>query len=360
MLESLKNFIKRPKPKLPNDLKSNETKQINPTPEIILLDQTTKPTLTIIEMTSNSIKVIPSGGDGTGKYEIGKSTDASLSNIKWNTDIKKNEDASFTLNNLEADTKYWLRVEKVTDGVYLKSRIGTVEAQTPPLIKEKVIKEFQTEVILSAITGKISNTNLHELYELHRFVFNDQSINTAEAIDARWDLLREHIFKLYPQLDGATYDANLETSHEAWNKAYEIIHGNLLPICQIFETLDKHPEKQLLYYNSYKRSLRHWNGAPIVHFSFTDVKTGEKITLAECFNNKEVSEYLGGPCYKEIEAAIKDFDILWQIENEQIDPLVQTLEEVQTEYQRLLTEGTHSSKINEAMMELFKVQNKRL
>lgn len=117
-------------------------------------------------------------------------------------------------------------------------------------------------------------------------------------------------------------------------------------------------ERKLLYYDRFQRMPRHYNGEPIFHFIFKDVKTSEDITLGACYFSQEISEALGGQYYSEITDAENDFDILWSLSDERISPVADTFEEVQVEYQRMLSEGVSQEKINSAMITLFQSKSK--
>ncbi len=117
-------------------------------------------------------------------------------------------------------------------------------------------------------------------------------------------------------------------------------------------------ERKLLYYDHFKRMPRHYNGEPIFHFIFKDVKTGEDTILGACYFNQEVSEILGGYYYNEITEAENDFDILWNVSNERISPIDDAFEDVQAEYQRMLNEGVSQEEINSAIMTLFQNKSK--
>ena len=121
--------------------------------------------------------------------------------------------------------------------------------------------------------------------------------------------------------------------------------------------MEKVPERKLLYYDRFQRMPKHYNGAPIFHFMCKDVKTGEDFTLGSCYFADEVSSVVGGHYYVDITEAIRDFDILWNLSDERISPVADTFDEVQAEYQRMLSEGVTSEEINSEMMTLFKEKN---
>jgi hypothetical protein len=82
---------------------------------------------------------------------------------------------------------------------------------------------------------------------------------------------------------------------------------------------------------------KHYNGHQIVHYTFFDVKSGDKVTLGECVKNEAVGELLGGYYYADITQATENNDIIWQITSDKIKVPTKTLEEVQSAYQRGLT-----------------------
>lgn len=125
--------------------------------------------------------------------------------------------------------------------------------------------------------------------------------------------------------------------------------------------MDQKAERKLLYYDRFQRMPRHCNGEPIFHFMCKDVKTGVDFILGSCFFADEASSVLGGHYYSDITEATHDFDILWNLSDERISPVADTFEEVQAEYQRMLSEGVTLEEINVAMMTLFheKKQSKK-
>ena len=46
--------------------------------------------------------------------------------------------------------------------------------------------------------------------------------------------------------------------------------------------MEQNKERKLLYYDCFKRMLKHYNGVPIFHFMFKDVKTGRDVILGSC------------------------------------------------------------------------------
>lgn len=117
-------------------------------------------------------------------------------------------------------------------------------------------------------------------------------------------------------------------------------------------------ERKLLYYDRFQKMPRNYEGVPIFHFMCKDVKTGEDVILGTCFFSQEVSELLGEHYYREITDAVNDFDILWNLSNEGISPVAATFEEVQAEYQRMLSEGVSQEEINSAIIMSFQKKSK--
>lgn len=112
-------------------------------------------------------------------------------------------------------------------------------------------------------------------------------------------------------------------------------------------------ERKLLYYDRFQRMPRHYDGAPIFHFLFKDVKTGEDVTIGSCFFAEEASDILGGVYYEDIVEAEKDYDILWNLSDDRIRPVVETFEEVENEYQRMLKDGVSEKEVNSEMIKFF-------
>ena len=223
-----------------------------------------------------------------------------------------------------------------------------------------MVRNFKTSVILAAITGKISSDDVNELYELHRFVFNYETFPSVEQINTCWDEMKEHIFKLYPQLDGATYNPQLETSTEAWQQSQKILHGSELPVCRIGETLSDVPQtkKRLLYYNLCRLYDESWQGYPVRQFEFIDIMTGGVVILGECYLNEGIARIMGGIYYKDIAEAAKDYDVLWLLSDEKICRVAETVEGPQAEYRRMINEGVTPEQVNQAMLVLFNVAKK--
>lgn len=113
-------------------------------------------------------------------------------------------------------------------------------------------------------------------------------------------------------------------------------------------------ERKLLYYDRFQRMPRHYDGAPIFHFLFKDVKTGEDVTIGSCFFAEEASNFLGGVYYDDIIEAEKDYDILWNLSDDRIRPAAETFEEVQAEYQKMLKNGISEKEVNSEMIKYYK------
>ena len=132
---------------------------------------------------------------------------------------------------------------------------------------------------------------------------------------------------------------------------------NLKEIIQKTENKVDVVEKPLLNYQGTKNTTWSWYESPIYIYKFIDVKTGKHFTFWECLYAKEAAEAFRAPFYENITHATADFDILWKISEKQISPVAPT-SEVQAEYQRMVNEGVEPDKINDAMMELYKVKAK--
>lgn len=116
--------------------------------------------------------------------------------------------------------------------------------------------------------------------------------------------------------------------------------------------------KQLLYYDSYQKMQKHYRGAPIYHFSFKDIRTGDKVTLGACYYSNEIANCLGEHYYEDITDAENDFDILWNLSDEKISGIKETFEEVQLEFQRMLKKGVYKEDINSTMLKYYKPKAK--
>ena len=117
-------------------------------------------------------------------------------------------------------------------------------------------------------------------------------------------------------------------------------------------------ERQLLYYDSYVKTNAEFYGCPIAHFNFKNVKTGENVILGSCFFHKEISKIFPILYYRSILDAKNDFDIIWKISDNTINPVSNTLEELQSEYRRMLIEGVSPIEINGVMVEQYSKKQK--
>ena len=116
--------------------------------------------------------------------------------------------------------------------------------------------------------------------------------------------------------------------------------------------------KELLSYESYSVKNRHFNGIPIVEFTFKNVRDESKVRLFQGTETVRLDD--GTYIYENILEATNDFDILWRIEtnehgNEILKPPADSYHFVESEFYRLLSDGVNDSEINEAMMNSFKV-----
>ncbi len=116
-------------------------------------------------------------------------------------------------------------------------------------------------------------------------------------------------------------------------------------------------ERKLLYYDCFQRIAKHFYGEPIYHFTCRDVKTGEEVILGTCLYASELEQTVGGHYYANITEATSDFDMLWDLSDSGISPVADTFEEVQEEYQRMLSQGVSQEEINSAMITSFKKKN---
>lgn len=117
-------------------------------------------------------------------------------------------------------------------------------------------------------------------------------------------------------------------------------------------------KRKLLYYDHFRKMPRNYNGCPIYHFGFKDVATGDNIILGQCYYNKGAGNYLGGHYYTDITEATEDFDILWNVSDDKISVVAETLAEVQKEYKRMLREGVSLYDINQRMMDYYQSKPK--
>ena len=111
--------------------------------------------------------------------------------------------------------------------------------------------------------------------------------------------------------------------------------------------------RRLLYYDHFKREEKHYGGAPIVHFMYRDVRTGQYVTLGSCFFAEGASEALRGRYYNSILDATNDFDILWNVSDDVISPIDNSFEDVQSEYRRMVDEGVSPLEINSELIKLY-------
>ena len=120
----------------------------------------------------------------------------------------------------------------------------------------------------------------------------------------------------------------------------------------------KNHEKELLSYEGYSVKNRHFNGIPIVEFTFKNVRDESKVRLFQGTETVRLDD--GTIIYESILDASNDYDILWKIEKNErgmdiLKPPADSYHFVESEFYRLLNDGIDDSEINEAMMNSFKV-----
>lgn len=103
-------------------------------------------------------------------------------------------------------------------------------------------KEFSLESILTATTGISCVDSFDEFFELAWFVFNDDGINTL-GLGAVKDDLKNHLLTIHPQLAGVQYNPRPGVSFELWKQLQKLKYGEILPVCQIGQTLSAEPSK---------------------------------------------------------------------------------------------------------------------
>lgn len=102
--------------------------------------------------------------------------------------------------------------------------------------------DFELEVILTATTGKNCLVDFSKFYDLAWFVFNDPLISPMGLVALK-DTLRDHLLQIHPQLAGITYNAQLETSFDAWLNSLRQEYGEILPVCQLGQQLSNQQGK---------------------------------------------------------------------------------------------------------------------
>lgn len=121
-------------------------------------------------------------------------------------------------------------------------------------------------------------------------------------------------------------------------------------------------EKRLLYYERYVETKFRLNDTVrinVAHFVCKDVKNGETVTLGLTLYPEVVSKFLAiaERYYDDIDKISNNYDILWDLTEEEISPILYSFEEVQAEYQKLINDGVKRDEINSAIITLF--QDKR-
>lgn len=121
-------------------------------------------------------------------------------------------------------------------------------------------------------------------------------------------------------------------------------------------------EKRLLYYERYVETKFRLNDTArinVAYFVCKDVKNGETVTLGHTLYPEVVSKFLAiaERYYDDIDKISNNYDILWDLTEEEISPILYSFEEVQAEYQKLINDGVKRDEINSAIITLF--QDKR-
>lgn len=97
-------------------------------------------------------------------------------------------------------------------------------------------KDFKLETILTITTGTTLTMDFNDVFELTKFVFNDEFINTS-GIQALNQSLREHLLSIYPELAETGKVPTLFL--DSWVRIQKEKYGDVLSVCQIGEQLKK-------------------------------------------------------------------------------------------------------------------------
>ena len=100
-------------------------------------------------------------------------------------------------------------------------------------------------------------------------------------------------------------------------------------------------KKRLLYYERFVQTKFDINDATrikVAHLVCKDVKNGDIVTLGHTLYPEVVSKSLAiaEHYYDDIDKISNDYDILWNLTDEELSPILHSFEEVQTEYQKLI------------------------
>lgn len=113
-------------------------------------------------------------------------------------------------------------------------------------------------------------------------------------------------------------------------------------------------ERKLLYFENSIQLPMNWHGAPIYKSVFKDVKTGEQIILNSCLFSQDISKTFGEHYYSTITDAANDFDVLWNISDDEVRPVNDEFIHVQGIYEEKLRNGVTLEEVNAAMLEHYK------
>lgn len=122
-------------------------------------------------------------------------------------------------------------------------------------------------------------------------------------------------------------------------------------------------KKRLLYYERFVQTKFDINDATrikVAHLVCKDVKNGDIVTLGHTLYPEVVSKSLAiaERYYDDIDKISNDYDILWNLTDEELSPILYSFEEVQTEYQKLINNGVKEDEINSAIITLFQEKRK--
>jgi hypothetical protein len=121
--------------------------------------------------------------------------------------------------------------------------------------------------------------------------------------------------------------------------------------------VNQESEKELLYYCGLKDRhngiVMFHNGDVIYEHYFINVKTGEKIILASCYDSKNIKNYYYEKIYDDILSAANDYDILWKITGKGVIKLDEDFEQIKRYYLNLLKLEVSYEYINSIMLEKY-------
>ena len=97
-------------------------------------------------------------------------------------------------------------------------------------------KDFNLEAILTVTTGNALTDDFCDVFELAKFVFDDESINTS-GIQVLKQPLRQHLLTIHPELDEVGRVPTLFL--DSWLRLQKEKYGAMLSVPQIGEQLEK-------------------------------------------------------------------------------------------------------------------------